>query len=147
MPRFLSDEWVAAFNTALSEVAVPEPGPDASLSTRSGHYTMAEEIRNAPEGAERLILEVAEGGAGLRREQTSDVGGDDSGSTDPAPADVTITLAYEDALALSTGELSAADALNAGRIRVRGDLSVLIAAERMLAAARDATAGLTGTEN
>ena len=37
---------------------------------------------------------------------------------------------------MAQGELSPTEALNAGRIRVRGDLSVLVAAQQMLAAAR-----------
>jgi putative sterol carrier protein len=50
--------------------------------------------------------------------------------------DVTIVLSYQDAAALSTGELRAADAISAGRIRVRGDLSVLAAGQAMLVAAQ-----------
>ena len=58
---------------------------------------------------------------------TQDVG--DRGPTSP---DVTIVISYEDAAAMSKGELAPAEALNAGRIRVRGDLSVLVAAQQML---------------
>ncbi len=60
----------------------------------------------------------------------------------PAPVDdveVTIAIGYPDAVALSRGELSPAEALAAGRIRVRGDLSVLVAGQEMLAAAREHT--------
>ena len=49
---------------------------------------------------------------------------------------MTIALAYADAAALSRGELTPADALNAGRIRVRGDLSALVAAQQLLDGAR-----------
>jgi putative sterol carrier protein len=52
---------------------------------------------------------------------------------------VTITLSYGDAASLSKGELSPADALNAGRVRVRGDLSVLVAAQNLLTATRTAS--------
>jgi hypothetical protein len=38
-----------------------------------------------------------------------------------------------------------AEALNAGRIRVRGDLSVLVAAQQMLMAARSATRDLVAS--
>ena len=37
---------------------------------------------------------------------------------------------------MSKGELAPAEALNTGRVRVRGDLSVLVAAQQMLNAAR-----------
>ena len=55
---------------------------------------------------------------------------------------MTIALAYDDAAALATGGLSPAEALNAGRIRVRGDLSVLAAGQELLAAARVHTRAL-----
>jgi hypothetical protein len=37
---------------------------------------------------------------------------------------------------MATGALTPADALNRGRIRVRGDLSVLVAGQQMLDSAR-----------
>ena len=60
-------------------------------------------------------------------------------------ADVTIALDYTDAAALATGTLSPAEALTAGRIRVRGDLSVLAAGQELLAAARDTPGTWTPT--
>ena len=45
-------------------------------------------------------------------------------------------------MALSRGELTPAEALNAGRIRVRGDLSVLVAGQAMVDAARAGGGGL-----
>ncbi len=53
--------------------------------------------------------------------------------------DVTIALGYTDAVALSRGELSPAEALTGGRIRVRGDLSVLVAGQELLTTAREHT--------
>jgi putative sterol carrier protein len=55
---------------------------------------------------------------------------------------VTVVLAYRDAVAMATGELTPADALNQGRVRVRGDLSVLAAGQQMLEAARAQIVGL-----
>ena len=51
---------------------------------------------------------------------------------------VRMALAYADAAALARGEVDPAQALNAGRIRVRGDLSVLVAAQQMLELRRPA---------
>ena len=45
-------------------------------------------------------------------------------------------------MALSDGSLTPAEALTAGRIRVRGDLSVLAAGQELLAAARAHTRSL-----
>ena len=58
---------------------------------------------------------------------------------------MTIVISYDDAVAMSKGELAPAEALNAGRIRVRGDLSVLVAAQQMLVAARSSTQALVAS--
>jgi hypothetical protein len=47
-------------------------------------------------------------------------------------------LTYDDALALARGSLQPADALAAGRVRVRGELSVLVAGQAVLNAAATA---------
>ncbi len=54
----------------------------------------------------------------------------------------TIVLGYPDALAMARGELDPADALAAGRVRVRGDLAALVAGQDVLAEA----AARLGTE-
>jgi putative sterol carrier protein len=66
---------------------------------------------------------------------------DDPGAD--AAADVAISLSYEDAVSLSKVELVAAEALTAGRVRVRGDLSVLVASQQMLASAQPYVRALT----
>jgi hypothetical protein len=50
-------------------------------------------------------------------------------------ATATIALGYTDALDLALGRLDPADALAAGRVRVRGDLAALVAGQEVLAAA------------
>ncbi len=52
-----------------------------------------------------------------------------------AAATATIALGYADALDLALGRLDPADALAAGRVRVRGDLAALVAGQTVLAAA------------
>jgi putative sterol carrier protein len=139
--RFLSPAWAEEFNAALDGVVVPGPGPDAGLAAVDGRFTVAQEVRGTPDGDVRLILRVDHGALRLRLEPGGESGGDEAGS----PPDVTIALSYEDAAAMSKGELSAAEALNAGRIRVRGDLSVLVAAQLMLEAARTSTRALASS--
>ncbi len=140
MPRFLTAEWVGSFNAALDGVVLPGPGADAGLAAADGNFTVAQEVRGGPDGDVRLVLSVADGHLVL------DLGplGDPDPVDEPVgpPADVTIALGYDDAVALSTGVLSSAEALNAGRIRVRGDLSVLAAGQEQLRAARQHTAAL-----
>jgi hypothetical protein len=130
VPRFLTAEWVAAVNGALDGVRLPAPGPDGGLAAADGRFTVAQEVRGTPDGDRVLVLQVADGALTLRIDPV-----DGPGPT----ADVTIALDYADAVALSKGELSTAEALTAGRIRVRGDLSVLAAGQELLRAARDHT--------
>ncbi len=71
-----------------------------------------------------LVLSVAEGRASLALDPGGTVGGT-----------ATIVLGYPDALAMARGELDPADALAAGRVRVRGDLAALVAGQDVLAEA------------
>lgn len=151
MPRFLSPEWVDAFNAALAGTILPAPGDGAGLAVSDGPVLVAEEIRGAPEGDVRILLHIDGGRLRLERAEppvgggTPDRGAPDGvGPGEPRP-DVTMVLAYQDAAAMSAGELSPAEALNQGRIRVRGDLTVLVEAQQLLAAARSATGDLGRT--
>jgi hypothetical protein len=56
--------------------------------------------------------------------------------------EVTVVLSYEDAAAMSRGELDPIAALGSGRVRIRGDLSVLVAGQERLAAAASHLAAL-----
>jgi len=137
VPRFLTPAWVDGFNAALDGVEFPAPGPDAGLAAADGRFSVAQEVRGTPDGDVRLVLRTGDGALSLA------VGPLDGPADDgPDRVDVTIALGYEDAAALATGRLSAADALTAGRIRVRGDLSVLVAGQELLSAARRHTQGL-----
>ncbi len=139
MPQFLSPEWVAAFDAALDGVTVPGPGDEAGLAAIDGRFTVIQEVHGAPTGDVTVALTVSDGTLHLSRSEDHQAAAD--------AADVAISLSYEDAVALSKGELVAAEALTAGRIRVRGDLSVLVASQQMLASAqpfvRDLTADTT----
>ncbi len=93
------------------------------------------------DGTLRLHLEhPADGGARL---DPADGGAPSDGAHEPP--DVTVVISYDDAVAMSKGELAVAEALNSGRIRVRGDLSVLVAAQEMLMAARTSTRDLVAS--
>jgi SCP-2 sterol transfer family len=134
MARFLTPEWVEELNRALTEVSLPAPGPEDALSAAEGRFTVVQEVHGSPDGDRLLVLHVD--GSALRFELTSAL------ESDAVDAEVTIALDYGDAAALSRGELTPADALGAGRIRVRGDLSILVAAQRLLEAARPATSAV-----
>ena len=142
MARFLTQEWVDEWNTAMEGVPLPDPGPDAGLAMADGRVTVVEEVRGTPDGDVRLVmtidagtvhLELAPGNGGDGTD-----GGDHDGSAEPGEPTptVTIVLSYLDAEAMSQGQLSPAQALNAGRIRVRGDLATLAASQQVLNHAR-----------
>jgi len=74
---------------------------------------------------------VAEGRARLQLDPDRTLGGT-----------ATMVLGYAEALAMARGDLDPADALAAGRVRVRGDLAALVAGQEVLAQA----AARLGTE-
>ena len=176
MPRFLSPEWVEAFNAALRDVepgSGEAPGPagsagsldaagpagslvaatdtSGSLVAAGGRYRIAQVVLDPPAdlapgvGVEtprgvtvevQTVLVVEDGRASLLLGSASGSGGDEG------EPDVTVVLSYGDAAALSRGELDPINMLAAGRVRIRGDLSVLVAGQALLAAAAARLAGL-----
>jgi putative sterol carrier protein len=142
LARFLSPEWAEEFSAALS--GQPPMDADGAADVPEGPVTVVEEVHGTPDGDVRLILRIENGALGLLLESGSDNDGRPGGSAGPRP-NVTIAVSYEDAAAMSKGELTPAEALNAGRIRVRGDLSALVAAQHLLDAARSATRGLVAS--
>jgi hypothetical protein len=133
MPRYLSPEWVQSFDTALGALdlsdAVAAAGT-ASLAAADGRFSVVQVVTGVPEdvqaggGDVHLVLTVAEGKARLGLDPAGTVGGT-----------ATIVLGYAEALAMARGELDPADALAAGRVRVRGDLAALVAGQDVLAEA------------
>jgi ubiquinone biosynthesis protein UbiJ len=112
--RLYSEEWVAAFNEAVAGL---EPVPDVS-------FRMLQVVHGGPDGTVRVALDVNQGRVRLVREP-----GDE-----PAPQ-VTVSVQFDDAIALALGQLDPARLLAAGRVRVRGDLSVLVSGQALLASA------------
>jgi hypothetical protein len=119
--RFLSPEWVDAFNEALVDAVIAPPGPGAGLAVADGRFSVAQIVSGSPGGDVQTTFEVHEG----RATMTAGVRGD---------ASVTIGLTWADAVAMSAGELSPGEAIATGRVRVRGDLSVLAEAQAALGA-------------
>ncbi|MDA8309296.1 MAG: SCP2 sterol-binding domain-containing protein [Actinomycetota bacterium] len=119
--RLYSEEWVAAFNEAVAGL---EPEPDVS-------FRMLQMVHGGPEGTVHVALSVEGGRVRLQRE----VAGSPAGPAPRPAAQVTVSVRFEDALALAQGELEPAALLAAGRVKVRGDLSVLVRGQALLAAA------------
>jgi predicted lipid carrier protein YhbT len=116
MPVFLSDEWIDALAEAAAEAA---PRADARVAIRQVVDDVSWTVR------------VADGAVSVDR---------------GALADLTLSSDAVTAAAMARGELAAADALASGRLRVAGDLSVLLGAadglagiDAVYAGVRDAT--------
>src|SRR5271157_4929432 len=139
MARYLSPEWVASFDAALGTLDLSDAIAAAgagSLAAADGDFSVAQVVRGVPgpggvEEEVRVVLRVADGSAHLHLDPEGRVVGT-----------ATIVLGYPDALSLARGELDPADALAAGRVRVRGDLAALVAGQDVLAEA----AAQLGTE-
>jgi SCP-2 sterol transfer family protein len=131
MARYLSPEWVQDFNAALSALdlsaAIAAAG-NGSLAASEGSFAVAQVVSGVPEstGAVRTVFSVREGRATLVLDPD-----------EMERANVTIMLSYDDAQAMAQGALDPADALAAGRVRVRGELAVLVAGQSVLAAAAE----------
>jgi hypothetical protein len=135
MPRYLSPEWVESFDAALGALDLSDVVAAAgagSLAAADGAFSVVQIVTGAPAevtggrpGVEvRVVFRVEDGRAGLSLDLDARTEGT-----------ATIVLGYPDALAMARGELDPADALAAGRVRVRGDLAALVAGQDVLAAA------------
>jgi hypothetical protein len=112
MARFLSPEWFEEVETASAQ------------SSRSGSNTLIirQVVTGGPAGDVSYLVLVDDGHAQVTRT--------DKGDLHP---DLTITTAWETAVGIAQGSLSAERALMDGRLRVAGDLSRLAAHRGRLA--------------
>jgi len=137
VPRFLSPDWVADFNRALGGADLGAPGDGGSLAAAGGRFAVAQLVDGVPGAGEvRTLLVVDDGRATLY------LVGQGGGEVPQVEPDVTLSLSYTDAAQMSRGALSPAAALGEGRVRVRGDLAVLVAGQQLLATASGLLAGL-----
>jgi putative sterol carrier protein len=119
MVRFLSPEWIAALDAAAREATVP--------------------------AGVRLIIQqvVTDGGdADVRYHLVVDGGRLEVRPGEAESADVTLVQTREVAAALSRGDLNAQQALEAGRLKLRGDIGHLAREGRALSAMEDVFAAV-----
>jgi hypothetical protein len=119
--RYLSPDWIDAAGRALAA--------DDRLGAALAGVTLTVEqaVTGGPDGAVTWHLAIAEGKVAL--------------AAGPAPrADLRLSTDYPTAARVAAGELRAQRAFVEGRLRVGGDLSLLIAHQRALAAVHDALA-------
>jgi hypothetical protein len=128
VPTFLSPEWITQLGVALDDALgdAPEPFPP---------FTVRQVVTDVP-GAAEVAYEVTVSGSSVRL------------VAPPLPADppdLTVVCDYATALALHRGERSAQEALEAGRLEVRGGLDRITGARKALLAIGDAAGELRAT--
>ena len=128
MVRFLTDEWIAALDDAARDAPVP-----AGVTLTIQQVVTGGGDGGGDGGDVRYHLVLADGRLRVH-------------PGDAAAPDVTLVQSREVAAALSRGELNAQQALEAGRLKLRGDVGhlaregkALVALEDVFAAVRDAT--------
>jgi hypothetical protein len=128
LPRpVLGPAWLAAANRRLAGLSLPLPGPEGPLAASDGHLVLCLQATEPPapladaEGALAVSLRVEGGAARLEAGRAAD-------------AQVAVVLPYEVAEQLAEGRAEVAQALLEGRVKVRGDLGVLLAGQQILAA-------------
>jgi putative sterol carrier protein len=119
MVQFLSAEWIAALDAAAREATVP-----AGVS-----LTIQQVVTGDGDGDVRYHLVLDDGRLQIRPGEA-------------AGADVTLVQTREVAAALSRGELNAQQALEAGRLKLRGDIGHLAREGRALSAMEDVFAAV-----
>ena len=109
MPAFLSDEWFSTSNAALAKVELDGAAPS--------------EVRSA-----LVVLEFDDGPNDKPHAMTFEIkdGHATVASGDHLMADTIIRLRFADAQALVEGSLTSADVLREGRLKVRGDVHVIV---------------------
>ena len=103
MARYLSQAWFDDVNAAGAAA------PEAAQPT----VTIQQVVTGGPEGEVRYWVRVS--GAGL-----------EAGPGTAHRADATVTQSYETAVEVSQGRLGVEDAILAGRIRLSGDVALLV---------------------
>ena len=112
MVRFLSPEWIEALDAAAREAVVPP-------------------------GVQLTIQQIVTGGDEVRYHLVLDDGRLRVHPGETAAADVTLVQTRDVAVALSRGELNAQQALEAGRLKLRGDIGHLARQGKALTAMED----------
>lgn len=115
--RFLSPEWLESMRTATAPAT---PGTDVRIRQR---------VTGGPHGDVAYVIALAGGQVHVE--------GD-------GPADVELTTDYDTAAAISQGVLTPAAAFAAGRLRVGGAVSSLLAHQEAFAGIGRLLAGMAG---
>jgi len=120
--KYLSQEWIDAYNAALAGDAVR-----SALKGKSAALQMV--ISDAPQGEIRYWLRIADGGA-------------EAGLGDLDGADVTIRQSYETSAQVNKGELDGQKAFTQGKVKIGGKMLKMMQLRGPLAQVQTALAGI-----
>jgi len=111
--KFLSSEWAAAVKSALND--------DQEFRTAAGGKKASiQQVITGPDGQTDYWIQINDGSI-------------DMGVGDAANPDATITQSYDTAKALAKSELSAVTAYMTGKIKIGGNLGMLLGLQSVLA--------------
>jgi putative sterol carrier protein len=110
--KFLSEEWAEALKAALNE--------DEAFREAAGSVSARiQQVISQDDGETRYWIVIGDGAI-------------DMGIGDLDPVDATISQSYETAAALSRGELNAVTAFMTGKIKVAGNMGLLLSLQGAL---------------
>jgi putative sterol carrier protein len=110
---FLSPEWAAAVKAELNT-------SDQFTSAAASHTATIQQIITTPEGETHYWIKIADGRIDL-------------GVGDVDAPDATITQSYDTAVALAKSELSAVTAFMTGKLKIAGNMGLLLGLQNALA--------------
>jgi putative sterol carrier protein len=110
--KFLSEEWAEALKTALN-------ADEAFRTAAASSSARIQQVITQDGGETRYWIVIADGTI-------------DMGIGDLDTVDATITESYDSAVALSKGELHAVTAFMTGKIRIAGNMAMLLSLQAAL---------------
>jgi putative sterol carrier protein len=110
--KFLSEEWAEALKAALNT-------DEAFRAAAGSSSARIQQVITRDAEETRYWIVIADGGI-------------DMGIGDLDTVDATITESYESAVALSKGELNAVTAFMTGKIRIAGNMAMLLGLQAAL---------------
>ena len=111
--RFLSDEWAAALKSELNQ-------SDAFRQAAAGQKATIQQVISGADGDTQYWITIADGQIDLG---VGDVEGEDA----------TITQSYDAAAALAKGELSPVTAFMTGKLKIAGNMGLILGLQGALA--------------
>ena len=104
--RFLTPEWAEALKAELN-------GSETFRSAAAGQAATIQQVITTSEGDTHYWIRIADGGIDL-------------GVGDAEAPDATITQSYDTAVSLARSELSAVTAFMTGKIKIAGNMGLLL---------------------